>query len=32
MEVMHPDQKAKDKAEDYAYPVHDILLGNNPYR
>jgi kynurenine formamidase len=29
MEVMDPDQKAKDKAEDYTYPVHDILLGNN---
>jgi arylformamidase len=29
MEVMDPDQKAKDKAEDYAYPAHDILLGND---
>jgi len=28
-EVIHPDQLAKDKSEDYAYPAHDILLGND---
>ena len=31
-EVLDSDQQAKDKgekAEAYAYPAHDILLGNN---
>jgi len=31
-EVMDPDQPVKDagqKTEDYAYPAHDVLLGNN---